>query len=187
MSPARDYHNNFAFRICAFFDRALEQSELTPKFDTFRYLDDWLINAFGDFKNAARLEGFIAGLRRFGASHRFIQKKLEEYTGMGTIHPGYAPDIFIVEKTQRNNEFAVPLLVFEITSKHSRENDLFFKPYFYESLGVQEYFIGEPEIETGTIIRAYRLEKNLYQPILPEGEAYFSIVLGLVLPKYWEI
>lgn len=187
MSPARDYHNNFVWRICAYLDRLLENSELAPKLDTFRYLEDWLANAFGDFKNAMKLDDFVAGLRRFGASKSFIQNKLDEYTGVGTIYPGYAPDVFIVEKAERNNEFGIPLVVFEVISTQSRNNDLCFKPYFYETIGVREFFVGEPAMETGTIIRAYRLENNLYQPIPLEHDGYFSQILGHIVPRRWEI
>ncbi len=187
MSPAGDFHNNFVWQLGLYLDRILTNSEFIPKVDTFRYLDDWQINAFGDFKKAVQLENFIAGLRRFGASQRFIQSKIDEYTGVGTIHPGYAPDIFVVEKSERNNEFGVPLVAFEIISKQSREHDLWFKPFFYETIGVQEYFVGEPEIETGTIVRAYRLEGNNYQAITLESKGYFSKALGHFLPKNWEI
>lgn len=187
MSPARDYHNNFVWRVCAHLDRLLENTDLAPKLDTFRYLDDWQANAFGDFKNVMKLENFVEGLRRFGASQRFIKSKLDEYTGVGTIHSAYAPDVFVVEKSERNNEFGVPLLVFEIISKQSRENDLWFKPYFYETIGVREYFVGEADVEIGTIIRAYRLENNLYTPILLENDGYFSQVIGSLLPKRWDI
>jgi len=187
MSPARDYHNNFGLKVYTYLDRFLENSELVPKFDTFRYLEDWLVNAFGDFKNLMRLEGFAAGLQRFGAPQRFIQDKINEYAGVGTIHPGYAPDVFVVEKAERNNEFGIPLLAVEIISAHSREHDLWFKPYFYETIGVRELFVGEPSEEIGTIVRAYRLENSLYQPIPLQGGAYYSQVIGHTLPQEWEI
>ncbi len=189
MSPARDPHNNFVGKIYARLDRLLENSELTPKLDTFRYLDDWLINGFGDFKNVMHLENFVAGLRRFGASQRFIKHKLDEYTGVGTIYPGYAPDVFVVEKAERNNEFGIPLVVFEIISTQSRENDLWFKPFFYETIGVRELFVGEAELrlETGAIVRAYRLENGIYQSIALENDGYYSQVIGHLIPREWEI
>ena len=187
ISPAKYPHNSFVGKIYYRLEGKLENSSLSVLLDTFRYLEDWLINSFGDFKNFIYLEDFIAGLQRFGASERFIQSKLSEYASMGTIYPGYAPDICIVEKTGRNNEFGIPLMVFEITSKRSQENDLWFKPYFYETIGVNEYFVGEPEVETGAIIRAYRLENKRYQPIALEDDGYFSQVLGHVVPKQWEM
>lgn len=187
MSPARYPHNLFAGKIYSRLDHLLENTPLIPLFDTFRYLEDWLINAFGDFKNRMRLENFVDGLRRFCASQDFIQDKVNEYSGMGTIYPGYAPDVFVVERAERNNEFGIPLVVFEITSTYSRENDFWFKPYFYETIGVREYFIGEPKEETGTIVRAYRLENSLYQPIPLENEGYFSKAIGHFIPSFWEI
>jgi len=187
MSPVRSPHNIFAGKIYSRLDHLLEDTQLMPLFDTFRYLDDWLVNSFGDFKNTEKLEDFVAGLRRFGASKSFIQHKLDEYTGVGTIYPGYAPDVLIVEKAERNNEFGIPLVVFEVISTQSRANDLWFKPYFYETIGVREFFVGETKEETGTIIRAYRLENNFYQPIPLENDGYFCETIGHFIPQTWEI
>jgi hypothetical protein len=187
MSPARDPHNDFVGAIYRRLWTLLENTELTVKLDTFRYLDDWLVNAFGDFKNVANLENFIAGMSRFGATKRFIQSKLDEYTGVGTVPPGYAPDVFVVEKAERNNEFGIPLAVFEVISTQSRQNDLYFKPFFYETIGVRECFIGESSVDANSILRAYRLENKLYQPIPPGDDRYFSEVIGHFLPRVWEI
>ena len=52
---------------------------------------------------------------------------------------------------------------------------------------MREFFVGEPEIEIGTIIRAYRLENGRYQLIPLENEGYHSQVLNQRLPKLWEI
>lgn len=185
MSPARDPHNNFVSELHFQLRLLLENTDFAVKIDTFRYLDDWLINAFGDFKQVMNLENFVAGLTRFGAPKRFIQNKLEEYTGVGTAPMGYAPDVFIVEKAERNNEFGIPLVVFEVISKQSRQHDLYYKPYFYETIGVRECFICEASLEGGTIMRAYRLQDKLYQPIPLQDERYFSEVIGHFLPKVW--
>jgi hypothetical protein len=52
---------------------------------------------------------------------------------------------------------------------------------------VREYFVGEPQVETGSIIRAYRLENNLYTSIELQSDGYFSQVMGSLLPKRWDI
>lgn len=187
MSPARGPHNNVVGEIYHKLRLRLDNTEFAVKHDTFRYLDDWLINAFGDFKNIMNIESFVAGLTRFGASKKFIQSKLDEYAGVGTAPPGYAPDVFIVEKAEPNNEFAVPLIVFEVISSQSRQHDLFYKPYFYETIGVRECFICEPSLEAGTVMRAYRLENRIYQPIPLEENRYFSEVISQYLPKVWEL
>jgi hypothetical protein len=187
MSPARDPHNNIVGEIYHRLRLLLDTTEFAVKHDTFRYLDDWLINAFGDFKNLVNLENFVAGLTRFGASKKFIQSKLDEYSGVGTAPMGYAPDVFIVEKAERNNEFAVPVVVFEVISAQSRQHDLFYKPYFYETIGVRECFICEPSLEAGTIIRAYRAENKIYQSITLEDDRYFSEAIGKYLPKVWKL
>jgi hypothetical protein len=185
MSPAKDYHNEVLFKISREMDRLLKDTDYIVKIDTFRYLEDWQINIFGDFKNMMNLEQFVAGLTRFGASKRFIKQKIDEYAGMGMMSPGYAPDIFVTERAERHNEFGVPLFVIEILSQFSRENDLYFKPYFYETIGVREYFISEAFEDHGKLVKGYRLVENRYQPIALDGEQYHSELFGLSLPRVW--
>ena len=83
--------------------------------------------------------------------------------------------------------FSIPLLTIEIVSESSRENDLYFKPYFYETLGVQEFFVGETQEEIGNIVRGYRLEKGKYRPITSEHKGYYSEVAGHFIPQAWEL
>ncbi|MGH7495563.1 MAG: Uma2 family endonuclease [bacterium] len=187
MAPARDQHNEFVYEITAYFNQHFKGKEFIAKFDTFRYLEDGLIHAFGDFKNAIGLERFIAGLKRFGASKNFIKQKLDEFAAAGTLPPGYAPDVLVVKKTERHNRFSIPLLTIEIVSESSRVNDLYFKPYFYETLGVQEFFVGETQEEFGTIVRGYRMGKGQYHPIVAEHSGYYSEVIGHVIPQAWEL
>jgi hypothetical protein len=156
---------------------------LIATFDTFHYLEDRLINAFGDFKNAIGLEKSIAGLKRFGAGKNIIQQKLDEFAASGTIPPGYTPDVLVVEKTERHNRFSITLLTVEIISYSSRMNDLHFMPYFYETIGVQEFFIGETEEEMGKIIRGSRLEDGQYQPVTTEDNGYFSEMVASRTPS----
>lgn len=186
MSPAKDFHNDFLFHLANYLAGRVKKT-LFVKVDTFRHLDDWQINSFGDFKNMIGVENFVAGMKRFGASKAFIKQKLDEFAGMGTASGVYAPDVFVTEKNERHNEFHVPLLVVEILSTSSRENDLHFKPYFYETIGVQEYFIGEAGIETGTLIKAYRRVEERYEPIPLEKKSYFSAVLNFSLPRDWTV
>jgi len=187
MSPARDQHNEFVYEITAHLNQRFKGRNLTAKFDTFRYLDDWLINAFGDFNNMVGMEKFINGLKRFGASAKFIQERIDEYSASGSISPGYAPDVLVVEKSERHNRFSIPLLTCEIVSDSSRQHDLYFMPYFYETIGVREFFIGETEEETGKIVRGYRLTDGQYRPIMPEPEGYYSEVAGEVLSRVWQL
>jgi len=187
LSPTGDRHNDFVGELFVKLHRLLEKTRLVVKLNTLRYLDDWQINAFGDFKNVMNLENFVAGLIRFDASSKFIQNKLDEYTGVGTAPMGYAPDIFIVDKADNNNEFGIPLVVFEVISSQSRQHDLFYKPFFYEMIGVKECFICEASLEAGTIVRAYRLENKQYQSIAKQDDRYFSEVIGQFLPRVWEL
>jgi hypothetical protein len=52
---------------------------------------------------------------------------------------------------------------------------------------VRELFVGETEVETGKIIRGYRLENGRYQPISVKKDSYFSEVVGQLLPKRWPL
>jgi len=187
MSPARDQHNEFVYEITSYLNQLFRGKNLVAKFDTFRYLEDWQINAFGDFKNALGLDNFIAGLKRFGASNHFVQQKLSEFAALGTIPPGYAPDVLVVEKTERHNRFSTPLLTVEIVSQSSNVSDTYFKPCFYEIIGVREFFLGETEEVTGTIFRGYRVVNGQYQEIPREDGAYYSEVAGHFLPIAWQL
>jgi Uma2 family endonuclease len=95
--------------------------------------------------------------------------------------------VLVVEKTERHNRFSIPLLTVEIVSYSSRNNDLYFMPHFYETIGVREFFIGETEEETGRIIRGYRLKNGQYQPIAAKKDGYESEVVGQLLPKTWPL
>jgi len=182
MSPAKDFHNEFVGKMYLVLDRILAGSQHVVKIDTFRYLDGELINVFGDFKTAVNLENFVAGMKRFGAPKKLIQKKIDEYAGMGLASAVYAPDLFVTTRAERRNEFGVPLLTMEILSYKSRDNDLYYKPFFYETIGVREYFIGEASIEYGRIIKAYRLVRGRFQLIPRHKNQYDSKVLGAPLP-----
>lgn len=182
MSPAKDFHNEYLAKMYLVLDRILAGSQLVVKIDTFRYLDGELINVFGDFKTAVDLENFVAGMKRFGAPKKFIQKKIDEYAGMGLASAVYAPDLFVTTRAERRNEFGVPLLVMEILSYKSRDHDLYFKPFFYETIGVREYFVGEASIEYGKIVKAYRLVRGRFQVIPRHKNQYASTVLGAALP-----
>jgi Uma2 family endonuclease len=102
-----------------------------------------------------------------------------------------APDVFVVHgvaKGERRTyrlweEGQAPVVVFEITSRRSRLEDLGTKRAIYAMLGVREYFLYDP---LGEYLRpplhGYRLQEGEYQRISPGGEGGFtSQTLGLEL------
>ena len=102
-----------------------------------------------------------------------------------------APDVFVVqgvdERERRTyrlwEEGQPPAVVFEITSRGSRLEDLGTKRAVYAMLGVREYFLYDPLGEyLRPPLQGYRLQEGEYQRILPESEGRFtSQALGLEL------
>lgn len=187
MTPTADPHNNFCVKLLVYLTKLLENTSLKVKYDTYRYLEADVINLFGNFKNGIEVDKFVRGLKRFGAPKEFIQRKIDEYAGSGVGQGAYAPDLFVVHRDDDYNRFSIPLLVIEVLSPSSYENDLYFKPFFYETIGVQEYFIGEAEIGKGRIVKAYRIDEEQYREVPLEDQGYFSKLLNRYLPEEWEV
>lgn len=185
MSPVADLHGDFCLELSAFLFQALKGKSLRVKVDIFRYLDADTINRFGNFKLGLDIDPFVERLKHFGASKNFIQRKLEEFSRTGTAQGVYAPDVFVVRQSDANDRFAIPLVVFEIVSTNSREDDLYFKTVFYETIGVQEYYIGEGRIRSGKILQAYQRVDKKFAKTAPRAEGFFSKTLGCQIPKKW--
>jgi len=101
-----------------------------------------------------------------------------------------APDVFVafgVTTSERRSwliweEKKVPEVVFEITSRSTRAEDLGSKKGLYEWLGVQEYFLFDPLDEyLRPRLQGFRLVNGLYQAIPPENDELISLRLGLRL------
>ncbi len=100
------------------------------------------------------------------------------------------PDVFVVKgvgKFPRRTfkiweERTSPCVVFEITSRSSRLEDLGNKRALYEMLKVKEYFLFDPLDEyLSPRLQGFRLTGNLYQPILLQDGSVTSEELGLIL------
>jgi Uma2 family endonuclease len=102
-----------------------------------------------------------------------------------------APDVFVVHgvaKGQRRtyclwDEGQPPSVVFEITSRETRLEDLGTKRAVYAMLGVREYFLYDPLGEyLRPPLQGYRLQEGEYQRILVgTNEGLTSHALGLEL------
>jgi Uma2 family endonuclease len=101
------------------------------------------------------------------------------------------PDVYVVKgitKQERRiyklwEEQKTPCVVFEITSRSTRRQDLGDKRALYEMLGVQEYFLFDPLGEyLHPQLQAFRLRGGFYAPIAAtEDGAVFSEELQLTL------
>lgn len=102
-----------------------------------------------------------------------------------------APDVFVVQgvaKRERRiyrlwEEGQASAVVFEITSRGTRLEDLGTKRAVYGMLGVREYFLYDPLGEyLQPPLQGYRLQEGEYQRLWPGGEGELpSQVLGLEL------
>jgi Uma2 family endonuclease len=96
------------------------------------------------------------------------------YYAQGFPRLRIAPDvmvIFDVEPGGRDNyktweEGQVPVVIFEMTSKSTQDQDKTFKKTLYEQLGVQEYWLFDPKGEwIEETLQGYRLRGETYEPI----------------------
>jgi Uma2 family endonuclease len=102
-----------------------------------------------------------------------------------------APDVFVVQGVAKHErrtyklweEGRPPAVVFEITSRSTRLEDLGTKRALYAMLGVQEYFLYDPLGEyLRPPLQGYRLQEGEYQRMSLLGhEGFVSQVLGLEL------
>jgi Uma2 family endonuclease len=102
-----------------------------------------------------------------------------------------APDVFVVQGVAKGDrrtyklweEGQPPTVVFEITSRGSRIEDLRTKRALYAMLGVREYFLYDPLGEyLRPPLQGHRLQQGEYERVLPGDEGVLvSQALGLEL------
>jgi Uma2 family endonuclease len=101
-----------------------------------------------------------------------------------------APDVYVGFDLPRRRrpswktwiEGKSPDIVWEITSESTQREDLGHKRELYERLGVQEYYIHDPEGELQPLFRGYALRAGRFEPLeaLPTG-GIMSPLLGTEL------
>ncbi len=100
------------------------------------------------------------------------------------------PDVFVVKsldkqvrRTFKIWQERVPSVIFEITSKGTRFEDLANKRGLYEMLGVREYFLFDPLDEyMQPRLQGFRLRDISYEAIAPEADGdVFSQEMNLLL------
>ena len=123
--------------------------------------------------------------------HVYISGNLFLYYQEGDPRRVVAPDVFVVQGVHNHQrriyklweEGVVPAVVFELTSRSTRREDLRTKYDLYARLGVTEYFLFDPLGEyLRPPCRGYRLEQGQYRPLVPaEDGSLWSAALGLAL------
>lgn len=145
----------------------------TPVAETFDHLYALLITL-------EVLRQYLNGQQATVLGNQFL------YYAQGLPNMRVAPDIMVifdVEPGGRDNykiweEGSVPAVIFEMTSKRTRQKDEISKYDLYESMGVLEYWQFDPKGDwIAEKLRGYRLEDDSYKPITDS----ISQVLGLRL------
>jgi Uma2 family endonuclease len=114
------------------------------------------------------LRQYLSGTQATVLANQFL------YYAQGFPKLRIAPDVMVifgVTPGGRDNykiweEGQVPSVIFEMTSKGTREQDLAHKKTLYEQLGVSEYWLFDPRGEwISERLRGYRLHEDVYYPI----------------------
>ena len=113
------------------------------------------------------------------------------YYEQGNIAEFKVPDVFVVKGVAKHDrrvyklweEKEAPCVVFEITSRSTRLDDLGSKRALYEMLGVREYYLFDPLDEyLRPRLQGFKLVAGMYQPVKPSPDgSLLSQELGLVL------
>jgi hypothetical protein len=184
-------HNLLAARIGSFLEQHLSR-ELAVLLDTFSYISPETLERLGHFKGSDPHEYMQTRLLEFGAAPSFIAEMMAHLLKQGLMPSPYDPDVCVVQETDYDNCFRVPLWIAEIISKDSREYDLYFKAYLYERLGVKEYFVFETGRRSGKLLHAYKFKTEVgtlshYEDILFDGPMAHSQLLDIEIPGEWKI
>ncbi|MEM9977832.1 MAG: Uma2 family endonuclease [Cyanobacteria bacterium P01_D01_bin.2] len=133
----------------------------TPVAETYDHL-------YALFVTLEVLRQYLRGQQATVLGNQFL------YYAQGLPNLRIAPDvmvIFDVEPGGRDSykvweEGSVPAVIFEMTSKGTRQKDEVSKYELYEAMGVLEYWQFDPKAEWITEgLRGYRLENETYVPI----------------------
>lgn len=137
------------------------------------------------------LAGNLSAMLRYFFENRedvFVAANLNLYYEKGTPQKWYAPDIFVAfgagnyprSSYRIWEENIFPQVVFEIASDKTWEKDIGEKYRFYESFGVEEYYILDAEFMFLTApLMAFHHRENRFTEIDVENSRIFSPRLGL--------
>ncbi len=118
----------------------------------------------------------------------YVGSNLMCYYVEGDPRKSISPDVFVVRGAEKGErriykfwEEPAPQVVIELSSRKTRKADLTSKKDIYAWLGVQEYFIFDPEYKLSPPLRAFRLHgSDLVEEIVTDNRV-ISHELGLEL------
>jgi Uma2 family endonuclease len=118
----------------------------------------------------------------------YVSGNLMCYYVEGDPTKSVSPDVFVVRGAPKHErriykfwEEAAPQVVLEVSSRKTKNEDLQWKRQLYAWLGVEEYFIFDPEYKLQPPLRAFRLRgKELVEEIVLNNRVV-SQELGLEL------
>ncbi len=126
------------------------------------------VHLYALFATLEVLRQYLLGQQATVLGNQFL------YYAQGFPKLRVAPDVMVIFNVApggRDNykiweEGVVPTVIFEMTSKSTKNKDLDEKKTLYEGLGVQEYWLFDPRGEwIEGQLRGYRLRDEEYQPI----------------------
>jgi Uma2 family endonuclease len=128
---------------------------------------------------------------RYRGERVYVGADLMLYYMEGEPHRNVSPDVFVVldcdprfRRTFKTwEEGRAPDVVFEITSKSSKDEDASIKPQKYEMMGVREYFLYDPDGEyLHPPLLGYRRGEGRFERIEPNDRGLLvSQSLGITL------
>ena len=121
----------------------------------------------------------------------YVAGNLFLYYREGDPQAVVAPDLFVVQGVRKHKrrtyklwqEGKAPCLVVEVTSESSREDDLGKRMRVYERLGVEEYFLFDPQGDyLSPRLQGYRLVSGRYRRAEPSADgSLHSRATGITL------
>ena len=109
------------------------------------------------------------------------------YYEEGNLNKSIAPDVMVIKGVHKRArrifklwEEKVPDVIFEISSRKTRNADFEKKYLLYESFGVREYYIFDPEYDyLSEPLNAFHLKGNLFKKMKVKKGTIFSPSLNL--------
>jgi Uma2 family endonuclease len=171
--------------------QVLDKPIIKSKVEVFYPKTDGKIKGYGDF-HFHQLRTLYQNLQVFFASRQdvYFAGDIMFYYEEGNAGKRFAPDLMIcfgVKNEKRRSyklweEKVVPAVVIEVASNATWEKDVTTKRRLYEKLGVQEYYVLDPEYKyLPQPMLAYRLEFGELVRLSIQTDRIFSEALDLDL------
>ncbi|MBO3459683.1 Uma2 family endonuclease [Aetokthonos hydrillicola Thurmond2011] len=153
--------------MTTFFPQPQSQEVFYPSSDG-EPLAETSVHADAIIYTVVALRSYLEGRSAIVLADQFL------YYAQGFPKLRVAPDVMIifdVNSEPRDNykiweEGKVPVVIFEMTSSGTKDQDTGFKKTLYEQLGVQEYWLFDPKGEwIREQLRGYRLHREEYEQI----------------------